>query len=75
MNIIIKDLDRQAHREIFNTIGNYCQVLPNTETPNTVDVELNECVIVKTHLDSVTLDYGGKIATVDKNEFVIIHIY
>lgn len=75
MNIHIKDLDMQTHREVFNAIGNYCEVLHNDTTWDTIDVRLDESVIVKTHFDSVTLDLGGKLATIEKDEFEIIEIY
>lgn len=75
MNIVIKDLDKRAHREVFNTIGNYGTVLNNDDKNDMVDVLLNEPVFIKTHFDSVTLDLAGKLAIIDKDEFDVIEVY
>ena len=75
MKIIIKDLDKQAHDEIVKCIGIYGEVQHYSPQSEIYDVRLDESVIVKTHFDSVTLDLGGKLATIEQDEFGIIEIY
>lgn len=75
MDIIIWSLEKQTHREVIQCIGIYGEVIQHDPQFDTVDVRLDESVIVKTHYDSVTLDLGGKLAIIDKDEFECIKIY
>ena len=75
MNIIIKDLDKQAHDEVVKCIGIYGEVRHYDPQSDIYDVKLDESVIVKTHSDSVTLDFGGKLATIEQTEFGRIEIF
>lgn len=75
MYIIIKDLDNQTHNEVIKCIGNYGEALYYDMDADTADVRLDESVILKTHFDSVTLDLGGKLATIEHDEFGTIEIY
>lgn len=74
MLMTIWGLSKQAHNDLINSLGEYYTKVVDGVDGSNIDVTLRKSVILKTHIDSVTLDLGGRIATIDTNDFHYIAI-
>lgn len=73
MLITIWGLSKQAHNDLINLLGEYYTKIDVVDD-NNIDVTLRKSVILKSHIDTVTLDLGGRLATIDANDFHYIAI-
>ena len=73
MLITIFGLSKQAHNDLITSLGEYYTKVDVVDD-NNVDVTLRKSVILKTHIDDVMLDLGGRLATIDVNDFHYIAI-
>lgn len=73
MLMTIWGLNKQVYNDLVTSLGEYYTKVVSIDDKN-VDVTLKESVILKVHMDTVTLDLGGKIATIDANGFHYIAI-
>lgn len=73
MLITIWGLNKQVHNDLINSLGEYYTKIDVVDD-NNIDVTLRKSVILKSHIDTVTLDLGGRIATIDANDFHYIAI-
>lgn len=73
MLITIWGLSKQAHNDLINSLGEYYTKVDVVDD-NNVDVTLRKSVILKSHIDEVTIDLGGRLATINANDFHYIAI-
>lgn len=73
MLITIFGLSKQAHNDLVTSLGEYYTKVDAVDD-NNVDVTLRKSVILKTHIDDVMLDLGGRLTTIDANDFHYIAI-
>ena len=73
MLITIFGLSKQTHNDLITLLGEYYTKVDEVDD-NNVDVTLRKSVILKTHIDDVMLDLGGRLATIDANDFHYIAI-
>lgn len=73
MLMIIRGLSKQAHNDLITSLGEYYTKVDVVDD-NNIDVQLRKSTILKVHLDAVTLDLGGRLATIDVNDFNYIAI-
>lgn len=73
MLITIWGLNKRVHNDLILLLGEYYTKVDVVDD-NNVDVTLRKSVILKSHIDAVTLDLGGRIATIDVNDFHYIAI-
>lgn len=73
MLITIWGLSKQVHNHLIALLGEYYTKVDAADG-NNVDVTLRKSVILKTHKDNVLLDLGGRLATIDANDFHYVAI-
>ena len=73
MLITIWGLSKQVHNDLINSLGEYYTKVDVVDD-NNIDVTLRKSVILKSYIDSVTLDLGGWVAIIDVNDFHYIAI-
>lgn len=81
MTITIEDLVANTFTVINETFGCGNWYVESEKVVNdygggeiTFDLTLTENVILKTHDDSITLDKGGTLATISRDDFKVITI-
>lgn len=73
MLMTIWGLSKQAHNDLIESLSEYYTKVDDVDD-NNIDVTLRKSVILKVHTDTVTLDLGGRLATIDANDFHYIAI-
>ena len=73
MSMTIWGLSKRVHDDLITLLGEYYTKVVSIDDKN-VDVTLRKSIILKVHMDSVTLDLGGRLATIDVNDFHYIAI-
>lgn len=78
MKVVIRNLSQKALLLMESELGEAKYWTDSYELTDSefslYDVALSDCVILKTHFDSITLDRGGKISTIYEDDFERIEI-
>lgn len=72
MKVILKAMHYDVVEEMKRVLGNKCFKSDRSayiDCDELRDITLSENVILKTHWDQITLDLGGKLFTIEDNEF------